>query len=423
MTFNEFHKLPSTCRDCIESAFESDIIMTLVGGAVRDYLIKDSFPHDFDFEVRFKDTNISFTEKKIRLKKFVVSLCDKYYYNFEELSFHIFRIKAKNTEIEFSLPRIEIYEKKDSYSHDDFEVNFDQDFSYEDSFKRRDLSINAIGIEFDKLSNDGIGKYIDPYNGISDIKQEMLNNLSQDFYHDPVRFLRLLRFSINLNFKMSDQLLKNLNHFNLSQLTYFWFFKELIKVKERKEFLIQFFKMTSLNQIEYIQKLDVFKSLSDFSSINDIKDEKDILLLMILNNVEKEEIIKFLEVSNISKSLFGPSFDFFTSELVSKKNIHEELKNLTERKISELLNLDLIDDLLKLVKIYERSIVKFKNYKNFISENMKMNIEAIEKIYLAKNNNDDFIKLKTKYSIEKQHLSKLQIILKIHELYSLQFRL
>jgi tRNA nucleotidyltransferase (CCA-adding enzyme) len=52
---------------------------------------------------------------------------------------------------------------------------------------RRDLTINAI-------AKDNSGKYIDPYHGISDIKNKLLRHVSDAFVEDPVRILRIARF-------------------------------------------------------------------------------------------------------------------------------------------------------------------------------------------------------------------------------------
>jgi tRNA nucleotidyltransferase (CCA-adding enzyme) len=55
--------------------------------------------------------------------------------------------------------------------------------------KRRDLSINSIACDID----DG-NKYIDPFNGMDDLKNKILRHTSDAFSEDPVRVLRIARF-------------------------------------------------------------------------------------------------------------------------------------------------------------------------------------------------------------------------------------
>ena len=71
---------------------------------------------------------------------------------------------------------------------------------------RRDLTINAIG--YNLCSSETI----DPFGGVIDLNNRILQKISDDFYRDPVRALRLIRFKLLLNFDISSDIeLENLS--------------------------------------------------------------------------------------------------------------------------------------------------------------------------------------------------------------------
>ncbi len=89
------------------------------------------------------------------------------------------------THEEYALARTE---RKVSKGYTGFAFHADPSVTLEDDLKRRDLTINAIAETPD-------GKLIDPYNGITDIKNKILRHVSEAFSEDPVRILRVGRFA------------------------------------------------------------------------------------------------------------------------------------------------------------------------------------------------------------------------------------
>ena len=92
-------------------------------------------------------------------------------------------------------------EKKTAAGYKGFEVQTSADVTLEDDLIRRDLTINAI-------AKDENGDYIDPYNGIADIKNKILRHVSSAFAEDPVRILRIARFMArykHLGFNIADE--------------------------------------------------------------------------------------------------------------------------------------------------------------------------------------------------------------------------
>lgn len=86
---------------------------------------------------------------------------------------------------EFALARTE---RKVGSGYHGFETDYDSNVTLEDDAARRDLTINAV------IYNPETKEFIDPFNGIEDIKQKRLKHVSVAFREDPVRVLRLARF-------------------------------------------------------------------------------------------------------------------------------------------------------------------------------------------------------------------------------------
>ncbi len=106
------------------------------------------------------------------------------------------------TKEEYALAR---KEKKNGVGYKGFYCSFSSDVTLEEDLFRRDLTINSIAM-------DKNGKYFDPYNGINDIRNRVIRNVSHYFIDDPIRLLRVARFYsylLNFNFYIEN------NTFNL----------------------------------------------------------------------------------------------------------------------------------------------------------------------------------------------------------------
>jgi len=90
-----------------------------------------------------------------------------------------------NTHEEYALARTE---RKIASGYKGFHTYFDPSVSLEEDLRRRDLTINAIAETAD-------GKFIDPFDGLNDLKNKVLRHVSAAFIEDPVRILRIARFA------------------------------------------------------------------------------------------------------------------------------------------------------------------------------------------------------------------------------------
>ena len=88
------------------------------------------------------------------------------------------------TNEEYALARTE---KKTGTGYGGFTFYYGEDVSLEEDLSRRDFTINAI-------AEDNNGKIIDPFNGQGDIKNKLFKHVSNAFFEDPLRAIRLARF-------------------------------------------------------------------------------------------------------------------------------------------------------------------------------------------------------------------------------------
>lgn len=89
-------------------------------------------------------------------------------------------------------------ERKNGSGYHGFDVEFGPEVTIEEDLSRRDLTMNAMAMEFFDDSKTRVLEVIDPFNGQEDIKNKVLRHTSDAFQDDPVRVLRLARFRARL---------------------------------------------------------------------------------------------------------------------------------------------------------------------------------------------------------------------------------
>lgn len=152
----------------------------LVGGAVRDLIL--GLPvKDLDIEVH----GMPLEQLETILKTAgPVSLIGK--------SFGVLRVHTINAD--WSLPRTDASGRKP-------DVTIDPHMALRDAFARRDLTMNAMGIDMMTY------ELIDPFHGYDDLQQGVLRAPDPElFVEDPLRFYRVMQFIGRFNMKPDDVL-------------------------------------------------------------------------------------------------------------------------------------------------------------------------------------------------------------------------
>lgn len=150
----------------------------IVGGAARDLVCTGHNPRDLDIEV--------FNISPISLLR-ILSTFGKV----DEVgkSYGVFilpDIKYNGTAVEFSTPRTE---ETFGDQHQDISVDLNPYMTFEKASRRRDLTINAMGIEWPS------GKIEDPHGGQQDYKRHLAREVDPStFGDDHLRTLRAAQF-------------------------------------------------------------------------------------------------------------------------------------------------------------------------------------------------------------------------------------
>lgn len=240
-------------RLVIDELLRRGYLPTLVGGAVRDFILTNKLGDDLDFELGHE--TLAFNPKDWKelgkdLGKFGrVSF----------LSYEVIKLDLGKRALEFSPPRIESY-KTGEKGHSNFDAYFDLGLNFSESVARRDFTLNAMGIRFE---HDKKFSFLDPLNGLSDLNLKLLRPAGEMFAKDPVRVLRAYRFSIKYDLKFSLDLEKLLKDSHPEEVSAAYFWSEMQKSGNQFRFLE---KMIELHHSHPDFKLPVEKEC-DLKSI------------------------------------------------------------------------------------------------------------------------------------------------------------
>jgi tRNA nucleotidyltransferase (CCA-adding enzyme) len=150
-------------------------------------------------------------------------------------------LRVKGIDADFSLPR---RDSKSGSGHRGFHVSFDPDLDFSEASRRRDLTVNSIGL--DPLS----GQILDPHGGRADLQRGILRATdAHHFAEDPLRGLRAAQFAARLEMAPDEELTRLCSQLDLAELPAERIFEELRKllIKSRKPSLgFEFLQRTQL---------------------------------------------------------------------------------------------------------------------------------------------------------------------------------
>lgn len=176
-----FHKIG-------EAADQLGMECYVVGGYVRDIFLERP-SKDIDVVVVGSGIEVARTLSKNLGKGAHLSVFK---------NFGTAQVKWHKTEVEF------VGARRESYSHDSRKPIV-EDGTLEDDLDRRDFTINALAI---CLNKDRFGELVDRFDGLYDMEDGLIRTpLDPDitFSDDPLRMMRCIRFSTQLNFMIDDE--------------------------------------------------------------------------------------------------------------------------------------------------------------------------------------------------------------------------
>ena len=172
-----------------ESAKELNVDSYVIGGFVRDFILKRGSAKDIDVVAIGDGISLAKQVAKNLPTKPKVQVFKTY---------GTAMLRYDDIEIEFVGARVESY-------NEDSRNPAVENGTLEDDQNRRDFTINAFALD---LSETNFGDLLDPFNGIEDLKNKIIRTpLNPDitFSDDPLRMLRAIRFATQLNFTIEKK--------------------------------------------------------------------------------------------------------------------------------------------------------------------------------------------------------------------------
>lgn len=298
-----------------EAAFELEVQAYLVGGFVRDLLLKVPTT---DLDVVVEGDGLHFAESLSQLLHSEKLILHK--------PFGTARIYLKDgTHLDIAGSRREDYDFPGALP------TVEESTLKEDLF-RRDFTINAMAL----CLNEGCyGEVIDYYGGFRDLQQgeiRFLHNLS--FIEDPTRILRSIRFAERYGFKLAkitrDAIATALEAKVFAKISSERFTEELLLIYHEPNYQKMIRKLINYGIFDSWFTADLRWNFSEQE--NDVRDwSLDKRWLMSLKNIDSEEVSEILGKLRLNKTLQQITLEY----LHLREELHSRVDDLT--KIDELL--------------------------------------------------------------------------------------
>ena len=177
-----------------QASHELNVDSYVIGGFVRDLLLKRDFKKDIDIVAVGSGIELALKVSELLTNKPKVQVFKNY---------GTAMLRYKEIDIEF------VGARKESYTQDSRNPLVENG-TLEDDQNRRDFTINALALS---LNRNNYGDLVDPFGGLKDIELKILKTpLDPDitFSDDPLRMLRGIRFATQLNFEIEAKSLQSI---------------------------------------------------------------------------------------------------------------------------------------------------------------------------------------------------------------------
>jgi putative nucleotidyltransferase with HDIG domain len=301
---------------------ELQIDSYVIGGFVRDFFLKRGTAKDIDVVAVGSGIELAQKVSKLLPNKPKVQVFKTY---------GTAMLRYKDVEIEF------VGARKESYSEDSRNPEVTEG-TLQDDQNRRDLSINALALS---LNEDNFGELLDPFDGIEDLKNKVIKTpLNPDITYsdDPLRMMRAIRFTTQLNFNIDAESLEAItrNGYRLKIITRERIVVELNKILtspkpsigflllERTGLLKQILpELVALKGVEEVEgqkhKDNFYHSLEVVDNICENTDDVWLRWAALLHDIGKAPTKKF------SKKV---GWTFHAHEFVGSKMVYKLFKRL-----------------------------------------------------------------------------------------------
>lgn len=341
---NEIKNIP-IISTITEAAKESRIEVFMVGGVVRDLILKRE-RSDLDFLVI--GDSLKFAE--LVANKLGVHKVTKF------RNFGTAHFIYQNFDIEF------VGARKESYNRNSRKPVV-EDGTFEDDIKRRDFTINAMAIS---LNEKNFGELIDIFNGYKDLQNKLIKTPLepfQTFDDDPLRIMRAFRFAAQLEFQVDESIMNAAKEM-----------KERLRIVSQERITDEFLKILSAPKPSIGLKLlydsevlqIIFPEIHNLAGVDQRQDyhHKDVFLhtLIVVDNISQATENLWLRFAALVHDIAKPQTKKFVDGIGWTFHGHEELgarmmKNIFHRMKLPLNKLEYVE---KLVRLHLRPIALAK---------------------------------------------------------------
>ena len=339
--FSEILKKQDYFGTISETAFENNVKVYIVGGYVRDLILQRE-KSEIDFLVVGDGPDFA--------EKLANRLGAKNVTQFK--NFGTAHFKYRNIDFEF------VGARKESYNRDSrnpvVEVGtFDEDIN------RRDFTINTLSIS---LNKENFGEVIDKFNGLSDIENKIIKTPLDPgitFDDDPLRIMRAFRFASQLEFDVTDEIMKASEEL-----------AERLKIVSQERITDEFLKILASPKpsvgliLLYRTKVMevIFPEIAGLGGVDQIKDfhHKDVFFhtCQVVDNIAKVSDNLWLRFAGLVHDIAKPATKKFNEETGWSFHGHEELGARMMKHIFKRLKLPFnkIEYVEKLIRLHLRPI-------------------------------------------------------------------